>query len=494
MLTRKRLTFVDEGSLEINYEQRCRSRVNAIKAKARACSIDEVGWKSDPMHDFRLRSQKLSRHRLDFLALSAREFGANRTLRNPRGYAPVFAKKSPVNCVKLWYRGRHDSRRAHGQRTIRADCGAPQAARDAFVTFRGGRPRATLSDEMNTASQQPSPLVPEEISVIGGYARAIARALEHKGVDSARAMRAAGLPESVSNDPLERLSTRQVTALYRVCVDMTHDPYFGLTVARFIHVSNVHALGYALMASRTLLDFCLRLERYFAIISQAAVLRVEHQEPEVSLRFRRQTSLCGETEDAFLAFVLRFMRLLYGKPLRPTRIELHHACPAPGPGPYTQEFGVAPVFDRPETTLVFATAALEEPLSGACPDLAEYNDRIAAQSLARLNRSDVVVRVRAVIIKRLATGDISRRQVARELGMSEALLHMKLAERSASFQDLLSDTRREMSMGYLSQRHLTITEITFLLGFTDPSNFTRAFRRWMGVSPTRYRAGQAETE
>ena len=70
--------------------------------------------------------------------------------------------------------------------------------------------------------------------MIGGYARAIARALEHKGVDSADAMRAAGLPESVSNDPLERLSTGQVTALYRVCVDMTHDPYFGLTVDAII--------------------------------------------------------------------------------------------------------------------------------------------------------------------------------------------------------------------------------------------------------------------
>ncbi len=342
---------------------------------------------------------------------------------------------------------------------------------------------------MSAASQQPSSAAGlNEPSVIAGYARAIALALEHKGVDSARALRAAGLPEGVSNDPLERLTASQVTALYRVCVDMTHDPYFGLTVARFIHASNIHALGYALMASRTLMDFCLRLERYFAIVSQGAALRVERQTGEATLRFRHQTSLCGETEDAFAAFVLRFMRLLYGKPLKPLRVELHHACPNGGPSPYLVEFGVLPSFGVPESALVFAADALDEPLSGACPDLAEYNDRIATQCLARLCGNDVVARVRAAIIERLATGDCSRRQVARVLGLSEASLQTKLAERSASYQDLVSDTRRELALGYLAQRHLSITEITFLLGFTDASNFTRAFRRWVGVSPTRHRA------
>lgn len=329
---------------------------------------------------------------------------------------------------------------------------------------------------------------PDQPSVIAGYALAIARALEHKGVDARRALRAAGLTEAVSNDPLQRLTSSQVTGLYRVCVEITHDPYFGLTVGRFIHASNIHAVGYALMASRSLLDFCLRLERYFALVSQSAALRVERNAQEVALRFRRQTDLCGETEDAFLAFLLRFMRLLYRQDFSPLRVELHHACPNEGPQPYAQVFSVAPTFGHGESALVFNAETMEYPLPGACAELAQYNDRIAAEYLVKLDRADVAARVRAEIIKTLPTGDCTRSKVAREVRMSQAALQLKLAQRGTSFQDLLSETRRELALGYLAQRNLSVTEITFLLGFTDTSNFTRAFKRWTGISPTSYRA------
>lgn len=337
-------------------------------------------------------------------------------------------------------------------------------------------------------SLPPATGVPDQPSVIAGYALAIARALEHKGVDARRVLRAAGLTEAVSNDPLQRLSTSQVTALYRACVEATHDPYFGLTVGRFIHTSNIHAVGYALMASRSLLDFCLRLERYFAVVSQAAAVRVERNAREVALRFHHHTNLCAETEDAFAAFLLRFMRLLYRQDFAPLRVELHHPCPGEGAEPYVQAFGLAPTFGHDESALVFATATMDDPLSGACTELAQYNDKIAAEYLARLDRANVTARVRAAIIKMLSAGDCTRRKAAQDVGMSEAALQLKLAQRGTSFQDLLSETRHELALGYLAQRNLSVTEITFLLGFTDMSNFTRAFKRWTGTSPTSYRA------
>ncbi len=340
--------------------------------------------------------------------------------------------------------------------------------------------QATSSASVVSASGQPS--------VIAGYALAISRALTHCGVDARAVLRAAGLTEAMGNDPLQRLSSSQVTALYRACVKATHDPYFGLTVGRFIHASNIHAVGYALMASRTLLDFCLRLERYFALVSQSATVHVARNAQEVVLRFRRQTDLCDETEDAFAAFLLRFMRLLYRRDFSPLRVEMHHNCPGEGAQPYAQAFGVMPTFGHHESALVFTATAMEEPLPGACPELAQYNDKIAAEYLARLGRSDVTARVRALIIKTLPAGDCTRRTLARELCMSQATLQLKLAQRGTNFQDLLNETRRELALGYLAQHSLSVTEITFLLGFTDTSNFTRAFKRWTGISPTLYRA------
>ena len=71
--------------------------------------------------------------------------------------------------------------------------------------------------------------------------------------------------------------------------------------------------------------------------------------------------------------------------------------------------------------------------------------------------------------------------------MSEAALQQKLTERCTSYHDLLDETRGELAIGYLQQPALTITEIAFLLGFADSSNFTRAFKRWKGAPPSAFR-------
>lgn len=325
-------------------------------------------------------------------------------------------------------------------------------------------------------------------SVIAGYTGAIGRALEAAGVPSGPVFAAAGIEPPGRNDPLERLSTRQVTDLFRICVERTGDPYFGLSVARYIHASNIHALGYALMASRTLWEFCLRLERYFAIVSQAAVLRLERDEQRVLLHFDPRTPLCGETEDAFQAFVLRFMRLLLNAPLAPSRIGLMRTCPAGGAEPYYDAFGTMPTFGCREGLIEFDAALIDRPLAGSCPDLAQFNDRIANDCLAKLSRSDIVARTRAAIVEQLSSGHCTRGQIARELGLSQTVLQQRLGERGTGFHELMEETRRELAMGYLRQPELSITEIAFLLGFTDASNFSRAFKRWTGQAPSSVRA------
>ena len=146
-------------------------------------------------------------------------------------------------------------------------------------------------------------------TTIGGYGLAIAKALEHNGVDSTRIFQAAGIPASMlKNDPLCRLPVDTLTRLYKVCVDVTHNPYFGLTVSKFIQVSNLHALGYALAASSSLMAFCQRLERFFRLASQACEIEIIESGQEVSLRTRMFVSVCAETEDAFLGFVVLAMR------------------------------------------------------------------------------------------------------------------------------------------------------------------------------------------
>ncbi|MDM0022465.1 AraC family transcriptional regulator [Variovorax saccharolyticus] len=332
-----------------------------------------------------------------------------------------------------------------------------------------------------------------EPTTIGGYVLAISKALQASGVDSTRVLKAAGVPLNMTNDPMSRLPVSTLTRLFRACADVTGSPYFGLTVARFIHISNLHALGYALAASADLHEFCHRLERYFRLASQTSEITVVESKEELALKIRTLVDLSPETEDAFLGFLVLAMRQLYKPDFNPLRVSLSHALPREGAGPYEALFRAPVSFDQPGPMLVLPRADLHNPLIGACAELAQLNDNLSNTYLARLEKDDVVTRVRQKIIEFLPNGICTRDKIADALAMSPTTLQFKLAERQTSFQDLLDATRKELSTGYVRQSSLSITEITFLLGFSDTSNFTRAFKRWQGVSPTAFREGARPT-
>jgi AraC-like DNA-binding protein len=124
--------------------------------------------------------------------------------------------------------------------------------------------------------------------------------------------------------------------------------------------------------------------------------------------------------------------------------------------------------------------------------LAQLNDNVANQYLARLDKTDVVTGVTLKIIELLPSGDCSREKVAEALCMSPATLQVRLAKRGTNFLQLMDDTRRELACNYMQQRTRSVTEITFVLGFTSTSNFARAFKRWTGLSPTQFREDRSE--
>ena len=331
---------------------------------------------------------------------------------------------------------------------------------------------------------------PHEPTTIGGYALAIAKALDYSGVDSSRILKASGIPLAMTNDPMSRLPVAALTRLYRACVEVTHNPYFGLTVARFIHISNLHALGYALAASANLLEFCRRLERYFKLASQTCEIELVESGDKVFLHAKLLVDVSAETEDAFLGFVVLAMRQLYKPEFNPLSVAVHHVMPLEGAEPYEALFRAPVQFAQSVPMLVLPRADMEHPLVGACAELAQLNDNLATSYMARLDKSDVVTTVRQKIIEYLPNGDCTREKVAGVMCISPTTLQFKLSQRGTSFLELLDTTRKELAASYVQQSALSITEITFLLGFSDTSNFTRAFKRWEGMSPTSFRAGE----
>jgi AraC-like DNA-binding protein len=327
----------------------------------------------------------------------------------------------------------------------------------------------------------------DSVTVISSYGLAIAKALESRGVDAQRVFQAAGVEDGGSTDPLQRLPHEAVNRIYRACVETTGDECFGLTVARFIHAPTMHALGYGLLGSTTLLDFSWRLQRYFRLLSQRSRVDVVPDGETVRVTFRLLVDVAPQSQDAWLGAVYLTMRMLYREDFRPLAVEFPHPMPRGGDGRHVEFFGAPVRFDADGATLVLRADDMNRPLYGASPELARWHDHLAATYIAKLDRADVVANVRARILELLPSGACSKGKVARDLAMSATTLHQRLSERGTSFHALLNDIRRELATGYLHRSATPVTEIAFVLGFTDVSNFTRAFKRWTGVSPTRYR-------
>ncbi len=326
------------------------------------------------------------------------------------------------------------------------------------------------------------------ITVVGGYVAAIIHALEARGISTDTILSAAGIPQVPSNDPLARVPLTSVRQLLAAAVDLTDDPYIGLYAANFLHAANLHALGYALLASASLREFCERLARYFRLLSGTSRPRLTVSADEARMEFPLVAESPPLTDDVFGLFLVHLIAELSDGLIRPIRVEQHRPTPPDDGVRHRRAFGCPVSFRAPHTTLIFRADALDMPLTGASRELAEQNERIVVGYLAKLDRGDIQTRVRAILLQQLPSGTVTKEDVAQKMCMSPRTLQVKLSKSGTTFQDVVNETRQALACGYMDNSGLSITEIAYLLGFSDTSNFSRAFRRWTGHSPRAYLA------
>ena len=136
----------------------------------------------------------------------------------------------------------------------------------------------------------------------------------------------------------------------------------------------------------------------------------------------------------------------------------------------------------------FDAKLLDQPFTSADANLHHVLRKYADLLLSKLPRSQSLSdRVRQLIGEHLQRGNPSVTRIARTLGMSRRTLARKLGQERTSFSDLLEDTRKQLALRYVTSPDLALTEIAFLLGFSQTGPFHRAFKRWTGQTPREYR-------
>lgn len=332
-----------------------------------------------------------------------------------------------------------------------------------------------------------------EPTTLSTWAAAIARTLESDGLDPGIAFEKAGLDMEQTRNPNARYPVSGMTRLWRAALELTGNPAIGLKVAEQVQPASLHALGLSVLASATPGDALQRVARYSRIVTNAADIQIKPVGSHVEMCFHvldQDVDIAFEAFDAFIGNIVKLGRMLTQRDVSPTRIELMRPTP-PDTRPYERLFRCPVTFGCDIHKIIFEAAYLDETLPSANPELAQLNDQVIVDYLARFDRSQVAVQVRNLIIQRLPSGEPSQDEIASALHMSVRSLQRRLGEEDTSFKSLLEEIRKELACQYLKQQEKSIGEVTFLLGFSDQSNFSRAFKRWVGKAPGEFRADVA---
>jgi AraC-like DNA-binding protein len=171
----------------------------------------------------------------------------------------------------------------------------------------------------------------------------------------------------------------------------------------------------------------------------------------------------------------------------PIEVRFPHSAPE-NTSEHYRLFGCSVKFGRDRGELLFSRDLLEMPFLSADVNLQAILEAQVVAMLQKLPKSDAVTdAVRRYLAGELCNGEPTLEQIAPRLHMSARTLHRRLEDEGTSFRQILTEVRRELATRHLSERRLAIGEIAFLLGFSEPSAFHRAFKRWTGYAPLTYR-------
>jgi AraC-like DNA-binding protein len=330
-------------------------------------------------------------------------------------------------------------------------------------------------------------------TTLASGARPLWRVLEEYAIDPGYVFREAGLDPLLMDKPRERYKAGRLVAAWKKAAGLIDDPCFGLKIAEVWSPTDLHALGYAFLASSTLRTALERISRYVNIVNDAIGYDLSEAGDNVSFTLRSESDMYRPPfpaqEDSGWAVITSICRAAFGDELNPAEVRFQHDAPK-CQGDYFAYFRCPVTFDSDTSAIRFACTDLDRPLPAANRELARANDQILTDFLNKLRKDDLITRVKTAIADDLPSGSPSDDEVAKSLFMSPRTLNRKLSALGTNYSQLLETVRQELAEQYVADPSLTLSEISFLLGFSEQSAFSRAFRRWTGQAPSAVR-GQA---
>lgn len=332
----------------------------------------------------------------------------------------------------------------------------------------------------------------QEKTFSGYLTRSLIQFAAHQGLDVEELCVKVGLAPIVLTTPDQRVPASVHYAVWREVVKQTGDADLGLHFGEAFNVSNYGIVGYILLNCQTLADVFEKYCRYTYLFCQGVPCQFSISEGmaffecNFSSRLTFQHDQLKESRydaECTFASTLTAVKALTGKELRPSMVSFRHASPM-DISEYQRIFQTDLKFSMPFNRLAFDAAYLDWTVLSSNANLLSFFEQQADAMLGTLNGGDRYSQKVAYLIAEQLKGELPRIEaIASELSISTRQLQRELQVEGTSFQKLLDNTRKELALRHLENPTISIHDIAFLLGFSEPSAFNRAFKRWTGKTP-----------
>jgi len=291
-------------------------------------------------------------------------------------------------------------------------------------------------------------------------------------------------------NPDTRVRHATIMKLLASAISRTRDPALGIKAGERFEAGDLNPLNFAARSCATLREAILCSARYMHLANEAARVTLDE---EGDLAVWRWQIIDGVEQlpaanDFVMVCASRFSELHAG-PVNPL-LEVHFMHESPtDTAAYQRVFGDAKLkLGMPHNALVVPRSGLDLPMSQANAGVHAAFELYAQEVSKRVQPGDVSGKVRDLVIAHLRGGELSMEAIARRLAMSVATLRRRLEHEGTTHSDIVDAVRKDLARRYLGDQQLAITEVAFLLGYSNVTAFHKAFKRWMAMTPAEFRA------
>ena len=322
------------------------------------------------------------------------------------------------------------------------------------------------------------------------WAKQIVQLLKARGRPSSLILREVGLDLEKVQNPEARIPFARHVALFEAAAEHLGDPHFGLHFGSSVDPLDAGLIGYVAANSATLGDAFGNLTKYLRVFSEGAHVDLQNADGFAVLAFdvidpdvRRRVQI----QEFGMALIMNFGRFVTGRHLIPEWIEFSHNR-SDQVDDFERYFGAPVHFGRDRNALVLKNALMKLRCRAADERLLRILKDYCAEILRqRPERVDLKRDIEHLVARLLPSGSVTTKSVAKELGLSERTMARRLADAGTSFRQIIEEVRRELAKRYMVEPDVRPSQIARLLGYSEPSAFTHAFRRWTGRSPSQFR-------